>query len=235
MDYNIEKKIITDLLSMQDLKYQAFHSKLMPTVNPEKVIGVRMPLLRNYAQKLSKNTDVGEYLNILPHTYYEENNLHGLLIERMKNYEKIIDALDKFLPYVDNWATCDMIAPKIFKKHLPELEGKIREWISSQHTYTIRFGINMLLKYYLDDAFKQEYLDLVASVDSEEYYVKMMIAWYFATALAKQYETTIPYMEKRCLKSWIHNKTIQKAIESYRISPIQKEYLRKTTIRKTQV
>jgi len=226
MDHCIDEQIITDLFSMQDLKYQAFHSKLMPTIDSEKVIGVRMPLLRNYAQKLSQNPDVEEYLTILPHTYYEENNLHGLLIEKMKTYGEIIDALDKFLPYVDNWATCDMIAPKIFKTHLPKLEVKIKEWISSEHTYTIRFGLNMLLKYYLDDAFKPEYLDMAASVDSEEYYVKMMVAWYFATALAKQYEATIPYIEQYRLKLWVHNKTIQKAIESYRITPIQKEYLR---------
>lgn len=226
MEHNIDKQIITDLFSMQDLKYQAFHSKLMPTVDTEKVIGVRMPLLRNYAQKLTKNPAVGEYMDVLPHTYYEENNLHGLLIEKLKNYNDIIDALDKFLPYVDNWATCDMIAPKIFKNHLPELEEKIKEWISSGHTYTIRFGLNMLLKYYLDDAFKSEYLGMAASVNSDEYYVKMMVAWYFATALAKQYEATIPYIEQYRLKPWVHNKTIQKAIESYRIKPIQKEYLR---------
>lgn len=231
MEHNIDKQIITDLFTMQDLKYQLFHSKLMPTVDSEKVIGVRMPLLRNYAQKLSKNPDVGEYMDVLPHTYYEENNLHGLLIEKMKNYEDIIDALDKFLPYVDNWATCDMIAPKIFKNHLSELEEKIKAWISSGHTYTIRFGLNMLLKYYLDDAFKSEYLDMAASVDSDEYYVKMMVSWYFATALAKQYENTIPYLEQHKLKPWIHNKTIQKAIESFRITATQKEYLRTLKIK----
>lgn len=223
---SIKTQIISDLFSMQDLKYQAFHSKLMPTIDSEKVIGVRMPVLRNYAQKLSRNPDVGEFLAILPHTYYEENNLHGLLIEKMGNFEQTINALDAFLPYVDNWATCDMIAPKIFKKHLPELEGKIQEWLSSGHTYTIRFGINILLKYYLDDAFKPEYLAMVASVDSEEYYVKMMVAWYFATALAKQYEATIPFLEQYKLNPWNHNKTIQKAIESYRITSSQKEYLR---------
>lgn len=226
MKHNIDKQIITDLFSMQDLKYQLFHSKLMPTVDSEKVIGVRMPLLRNYAKKLVKNPDVEEYLKMLPHTYYEENNLHGLVIEKMESYEEIIDALDKFLSYVDNWATCDMIAPKLFKMHLPELEVKIREWISSEHTYTIRFALNMLLKYYLDDAFKPEYLDMAASVESEEYYVKMMVAWYFATALAKQYEATIPYLEQYRLKPWTHNKTIQKSIESYRITANQKEYLR---------
>lgn len=225
--YNIEIQIRNDLFSMQDKKYRDFHAKLIPTVNPEVIIGVRTPELRKYAKMLSKKPEMADFIQTLPHKYYEENNLHGFLIEGMKEYDAVITALDDFLPYVDNWATCDMMAPKVFKKHLPELIEKIKEWIASGHTYTKRFGMGMLMKYYFDEAFSLEYLDMVASVESDEYYVNMMIAWYFATALAKQYEATLPYIQKRILNKWTHNKVIQKAIESYRITPEQKEYLRK--------
>ncbi len=221
-----EDQIRNDLLSMQDLEYHAFHAKLIPTVNPTDFIGVRTTALRKYAKELSKTTQATEFLNSLPHQYYDENNLHGFLIESLKDFDSLINELDKFLPYVDNWATCDMIAPKLFKKHLPELLIKIKEWLKSENTYTIRFGMNMLMKYYLDEAFCPEYLDFVSNVKSEEYYVNMMIAWYFATALAKQYEATLPYIENRKLEPWTHNKAIQKAIESNRITTEQKTYLR---------
>lgn len=226
MKHTIEECIQRELFAMQDNDYKAFHSKLIPNVNPELVIGVRIPELRKYTKELAKRLQAGVYLTILPHKYYEENNLHGFLIETTKDYHEAIRLLDAFLPYVDNWATCDMISPKVFKKHLPELLPKIKEWITSEHTYTKRFGMSMLMKYYLDKEFSVEYLDMVGAIKSEEYYVNMMIAWLFATALAKQYEATLPYIENHKLDQWTHNKTIQKALESYRITPEQKAYLR---------
>lgn len=226
MNTTIEERIQSELFSMQDIAYRDFHSKLIPNINPELVIGVRTPELRKYAKNLAKTLDAEEYLTFLPHKYYEENNLHGFLIETTKDYHKTIQLIDVFLPYIDNWATCDMISPKVFKKHLPELLSKIKEWMASDHTFTKRFGMGMLMKFYLDEAFCSEYLDMVTSIKSEEYYVNMMIAWFFATALAKQYESTLPYIESRKLTQWTHNKAIQKAIESYRITPEQKAYLR---------
>ncbi len=223
---NLEEQIRNDLFSMQDKEYHAFHSKLIPNVNPDLFIGVRTPELRKYAKRLFKTSQAEEYLSILPHQYYDENNLHGFLIEETKDYSTVINALDAFLPYVDNWATCDMISPKVFKKHTAELIEKIKEWMASEHTYTKRFGMGMLMKFYLDENFSLEYLDMVASVESNEYYVNMMIAWFFATALAKQYEATLPYIVNQKLNQWVHNKAIQKSIESYRIAPEQKAYLR---------
>lgn len=214
------------LFMLQDIPYKEFHSKLIPNIDPNLVIGVRTPALRKLAKGLAKTSEAEVYLTCLPHKYYEENNLHGFIIESIKDYEKVIAALDTFLPYVDNWATCDMMAPKVFKKHLPELLCKIEEWIASEHTYMVRFAIGMLLKYYLSDAFEPRFLEMVASVKSEEYYIKMMIAWYFATALAMQYDATLPYITECKLPVWIHNKTIQKAIESYRITNEQKNFLR---------
>lgn len=214
------------LFELQDLEYRDFHAKLMPTVDKEKVIGVRTPALRKFAKEFGKSEEAGEFMKVLPHDYYEENNLHGFLIEGIKDYEQCICALDAFLPYVDNWATCDMMAPKVFKKHLPELEHKIDEWMASEHAYTVRYGIGMLMRFYLDEGFRVEYLAKAAAVESEEYYVKMMIAWYFATALAKQYEAALPFIEERRLEKWTHNKAIQKAVESNRITAEQKKYLR---------
>ena len=219
-------KVQRDLFAMQDLKYRDFQCKLMPTVASDTVIGVRTPELRKFAKEFSKKPDVDEFLKILPHKYYEENNLHGFLIETIKDYDRVITELDAFLPYVDNWATCDLMRPKIFQKHLEELLGKIKEWINDDHTYTIRFGIEMLMSFYLDEQFCPEFLELVSYVQSEEYYVNMMVAWYFATALAKQYDDTLPYIEQHRLSKWTHNKAIQKAVESYRISDGQKTYLR---------
>ncbi len=188
--------------------------------------GIRTPELRKYAKTFSKTPEAAEFLKILPHRYYEENNLHGFLIESMRDYGQVIAALDAFLPYVDNWATCDLMRPKVFQKHLPELLEEIRRWMASDRTYTIRFGMEMLMTFYLDEAFRPEYLDWVAEVRSQEYYVNMMIAWYFATALAKQYGAALPYIENHRLEPWTHNKAIQKAIESYRITEEQKMYLR---------
>jgi len=222
----LEEGIRRRLFEMQDLKYKEFACKLIPTVNPETVIGVRTPELRKLAREFSKRAEVSEFLKILPHGYYEENNLHGFLIETLRDYDATVAAVDEFLPYVDNWATCDLISPKIFKKHLPELYEKIKVWLISGRTYTVRFGIGMLMRFYLDDAFRPEMLELVAGIRSEKYYVNMMIAWYFATALAKQYEEALPYIREQRLAKWTHNKAIQKAIESYRIGNEAKAYLR---------
>lgn len=220
------EKILMNLYSMQDIEYKYFQSKLMPTVDPDRIIGVRTPALRKFAKEIKNAPEAKAFLQTLPHLYYEENNLHAFLLEQIKDFDECIHALEQFLPYVDNWATCDSMSPKIFKKHLPELLTYIQRWIHSDHTYTIRFGIGMLMKFYLDDAFSMEYPEMAASVISSEYYVNMMIAWYFATALAKQYEQILPYIEEQRLDVWTHNKAIQKAIESYRITDEQKLYLR---------
>jgi 3-methyladenine DNA glycosylase AlkD len=223
---SIEETIRRRLFDLQDTQYKTFSSKLMPTVDPDTVIGVRTPDIRKLAKEYSKQPEAIKYLKILPHKYYEENNLHGFLIETIKDYESAMNAVEAFLPYVDNWATCDLMSPKVFKKHLPELFEKIKIWLKSEHTYTMRFGIGMLMGFYLDDHFQPDMLELVAGVHSQEYYINMMIAWYFATALAKQYDAALPYIQKQHLDKWTHNKTIQKAIESYRISDEAKEYLR---------
>lgn len=214
------------LLELKDVEYKSFNSSLMPTVDPDRVLGVRVPALRNYAKELSRMPDVRSFLDDLPHPFFEEDNLHGFLLEKERDFDQLIVKLDRFLPYVDNWATCDMMSPKVFKRHLDELLPHIRRWMASGHTYTIRFGIKSLMSFYLDDAFRAEYLEWVAAVKSSEYYVNMMSAWYFATALAKQYEATLPLLEGGRLEVWVHNKTIQKACESYRIKPEQKIFLK---------
>ena len=214
------------LFEMQDEEYRAFHCRLMPNVDPNTVIGVRTPELRKFAKELAKSPEAEQFLKILPHGYYEENNLHGFLIESMKDYDSVIEALERFLPYVNNWATCDMISPKIFKKHLTRLREKIAEWMISEDIYTVRFGIGMLMRFYLDDEFSPDDPEAVASVKSDEYYINMMIAWYFATALAKQHDAILPYFEQRRLEPWTHNKAIQKAVESRRIDAKEKAYLK---------
>lgn len=219
-------EILERLYAMQDLSYRDFHSKLMPTVEKARIIGVRTPDLRKYAKEIYGSETAEVFLKTLPHQYYEENNLHGMLLELRKDYKQCVFELDRFLPYVDNWATCDLMSPKIFKKHLPKLIEQVKHWLQSDSTYTVRFGIGMLLKFYLDEEFDREYLELVTLVRSEEYYVKMMVAWYFATALAKQYEAALPYLQEERLDLWCHNKTIQKAVESYRITAEQKDYLK---------
>ena len=218
--------IQTALFALRDPAYQAFQSKLIPTIDPQTVIGVRMPALRKLAREIAGTPVAGGFLQELPHRYYEENNLHGLLISAIPDYDGAVAALETFLPYVDNWATCDSMSPAVFKRHLPQLRDQCRRWLDSDHTYTVRYGIGMLMRHFLDDAFSPEYLEWVAGVHSSEYYVNMMIAWYFATALAKQYDASLPYLEQRRLDRWTHNKTIQKAVESYRITPEQKGYLR---------
>lgn len=223
---NVIKNVQQQLFALQDLKYRDFQAKLMPTIEKEKVIGVRTPILRTFAKAYGKTDEAREFLRVLPHQYYEENNLHGLLIEQIKNYDQCLAELDKFLPYIDNWATCDMLAVKIVKKHLDTFIEEVFRYIDSAHPYTIRFGINMLMRYYLEDKFQIEFPEKVAGVHSEEYYVNMMRAWYFATALAKQYDAILPFIEEKRLDDWTHNKTIQKAIESYRMTPEQKRYLK---------
>ena len=219
---NIQKK----LFQLQDVGYGDFHSKLMPNIAREKIIGIRVPVLRRFVKELSE-AEKEDFLQQLPHTYYEENNLHGLIIMESKDYGSCIGELERFLPYIDNWATCDMLRPKILCKHLPELLEKIYQWLSSEDTYTVRLAIGFLMSFYLDDgAYQREYLAKVAEVSSQEYYVRMMVAWYFATALAKQYQDALPYMKKGRLEEWTRRKAIQKALESRRVSPEHKEYLR---------
>ncbi len=222
----VEVKVREALYALQDPEYQAFQSKLIPNVDPQTVIGVRTPALRKFAKEFGKTEDVAEFLKALPHSCYEENNLHGFLIETIKDYDTCVAHLEAFLPYVDNWATCDMMAPKVLGKHTDRLTERIREWISSEHTYTIRFGIGLLMRFYLDEKFEPIFPEMVAEVRSEEYYVNMMIAWYFATALARQYDAVLPYLVDRRLSPWVHNKTIQKAVESNRIDRETKSYLR---------
>lgn len=214
------------LFQMQDLNYRDFHSKLMPTVEKSRVIGVRIPDLRNFAKEVSKSDVADEFMKNLPHKYYEENNLHAFLIEKITDYSRCIEEINRFLPFVDNWATCDMMRPKIFKKHLNELIYEIRKWLESDDTYTVRFAIEMLMCYYLDENFSPEYPQIISEIRSDEYYIKMMQAWYFATALAKRYDETVLYLEQNRLDADTHNKTIRKAIESYRITDEQKVYLR---------
>ena len=218
--------IRAQLFALQDKEYQIFHSRLMPTLPPETVIGVRVPLLRKLAKQLTDTPEAEVFLQELPHFYYEENALHAFLLEPVRDYGTALAATERFLPYVDNWAVCDSFSPKVFAQHKPELLPAIRRWLGSDQVYTVRYGIGMLMRYYLDDAFRPEYLAWVAAVHSEEYYVNMMIAWYLATALAKQWDATIPYLEERKLSPWVHRKTIQKAVESYRITDEQKVYLK---------
>ena len=215
------------LFELQDLKYKEFHQKLMPTVNPDKVIGIRTPILRKFAKEFYKKAEAESFLKNLPHKYYEEDNLHAFLLEEIKDYEKLIEGLNIFLPFVDNWATCDMMRPKILIKHKTELLEDIKKWLDSEDTYTIRFAVNCLMNQFLEEDFKPEYLNWVKDIQSEEYYINMVRAWYFATALAKQYDETVRVLENNALDKWTHNKTIQKAIESYRITKEEKEYLKK--------
>lgn len=218
--------IIDELYALADKEYAIFQANLTPTVEADKFIGVRVPKLRILAKKLYKALEYEEFLTQLPHKYYDENLLHGLIIAEIKDYDTCMSELEKFLPYIDNWAVCDSLKPKIFNKHKDELLIKINKWVTSDHTYTIRFGIEMVMNFFLDDDFKKEYLEIPASVHSDEYYVNMMIAWFYATALAKQWKDTIPYIENDVLDIFAHNKTIQKARESYRITDEQKEYLK---------
>lgn len=228
-----EKTITDGLFALKDENYRRFHAKLIPDIPIDNIIGVRTPVLRKYAKEVAKLSEANIFLESLPHSYYEENNLHGALLSLLypKDIIAFMEQLERFLPYVDNWATCDMLSPKIFKKHLPYVYERVQKWLQSDAVYTIRFGIVTLLGFYLDDAFEPEMLQLVANVRSEEYYVNMAVAWYFSMALVKQYDATLPYIQNRVLEPWTHNKSIQKAIESRRIPQETKAYLRGLKIR----
>ncbi|MDY4488855.1 MAG: DNA alkylation repair protein [Candidatus Limivicinus sp.] len=219
------------LFSLREEKFAAFQARLIPNVAPERVIGVRTPALRKLAKTLRGSGQAEEFLKALPHEFFEENNLHAFLLCEMKDFEACVQAVEDFLPYVDNWATCDQMSPGVFRKNKQALLPHIRRWIASEQCYTRRFGIGMLMSHFLDEDFREEYLSLVSDIRSEEYYVNMMIAWYFATALAKQYEAALPYLENRRLDPWVHNKAIQKALESFRVSDGHKTYLKTLKIR----
>lgn len=224
--------IVQQLFALQDLTYQAFQCRLMPTISPKVVIGVRMPDLRRLAKQLHNTTESQEFLAQLPHVYYEENNLHGLLLCEHGDYSTTIQELSRFLPHVDNWATCDLLVPKAFRQRPELLPQQAFQWLQSDHPYTVRFGLGILLRFYLDDTwFDPCYLAWAADVTQEDYYVKMMVAWLFAEGMVKQPEATLPYLLERRLSPWIHNKAIQKAVESRRVLPEQKQFLR--TLRRT--
>ena len=214
------------LYDLQDLKYRDMQIKIIPTVEPESVIGVRTPELKSIAKDILKDGNYMGFLEELPHRYFEENQLHAFIISGIKDLNECMEDLETFLPYVDNWATCDQMSPKIFRKHKDLLLTHIIEWIDSEKTYTVRFGVGMLMEHFLDDDFDPLYPEMVAKLRSEEYYVNMMIAWYFATALAKQYESILPFIEEKRLDDWTHNKAIQKSLESRRITEEQKLYLK---------
>lgn len=218
--------ITARLMAMQDTGYRDFQCRLIPTVDPETIIGVRTPELRRLAREIAKSPEAEAFLAALPHATFEENNLHGFILSGMKDYGACLAAVDRFLPYVDNWATCDQMSPRVFGRHPKELLSEIRRWMASQHTYTIRFGVGMLMSHYLGEHFDPAQLEWVAALRSEEYYVNMMIAWYFATALAKQYDAALPIIAGRRLAPWTHAKAIQKAVESFRVSEEHKQALR---------
>ena len=224
----MQKTIQQQLFELQDLKYRDFHAKLVPGMNVNDIIGVRTPELRKFAKQLAKDERVGDFLAVLPHRYLDEMNLHGFIISELKDYNECLEEIERFLPYVNNWATCDLLSPKAFKqkKNRVRLIEDIKRWMASDEPFIIRFGIEMLMSFYLDEDFKPEYLKWVSDIRHEHYYVKMMVAWYFATALAKQWESTLPYIVESTLEKWTHNKAIQKAVDSYRITPEQKELLK---------
>lgn len=234
-DSNLSAKICTivknDLFMLQDKNYKEFQSKLIPNISPDTIIGVRTPALRKYAKDLVNTNDSKIFMDTLPHEYFEEYAIHGFLIERLKDFDEVIKRLDALLPYIDNWANCDQLTPKVFKKNTEKLLPHVMRWIESDFVYMKRFGIRMLMCFYLDEKFDVTFLDMVSQIRSDEYYIKMMIAWYFATALAKQFDAALPYITDQKLDTWTHNKAIQKSIESYRITAEQKEVLRTLRIK----
>ena len=220
------------LFAKQDTNYRDFQAPLFPSIGKEKMIGVRTPELKKLAKELYGKEVATKFIETLPHQYFDENQLHAFLISSIKDYQTCLKEVEKFLPYIDNWGTCDQLSPKVFAKHKEELIISIKKWLKSKHTYTVRFAIGMLMQHYLDESFKEEYLEMVANIKSEEYYINMMIAWYFATALAKQWDSSIKYIKEKKLSPWVNNKTIQKAVESYRINDEQKVFLRNLKIKK---
>ena len=227
-------EIVAELFRMQDQEYALMQVKIIPTVAAERIIGVRTPALRTFAKRLYKDTDTDAFLACVPHQYFDEDQLHAFVISLEKDFDKCMAEVEAFLPFIDNWATCDQLSPRAFKKEPEKLLPYIRSWIKSGETYKVRFAIGMLMQHFLDERFDREYADMVAEVRSEEYYVNMMIAWYFATALAKQYESALPYLEEKKLADWVHNKAIQKSVESYRITDEQKAYLKTLKVRKSK-
>ncbi len=219
------------LFELQDLKYRDFHSKLMPTICKDKIIGVRTPQLRKFAKEINKSDLKINFLNTLPHKYYEEDNLHAFLIEQIKDFNECVLALDNFLLFVNNWATCDMMTPKVLGTNPEKLYEKIEEWVKSKHTYTVRFAIVTLIKFFMDECLDKKHLNLLLTIKTNEYYINMAVAWYLATALANRWDLVIPYIEKQKFNKWVHNKAIQKSIESYRITNKQKEYLKALKIK----
>lgn len=219
------------IFELQDEEYRDFQIKLIPTADPDSVVGVRTPELRKLAKELLKKDDTDSFLDALPHVYFDENQLHAFILSGMKDYDKCMARVCEFLPFIDNWATCDQMSPKVFGKHRPKLLGHIREWLASGETYTVRFAIGMLMEHFLGEDFDISYPEMVAEIRSDEYYVNMMRAWYFATALAKQYDAVLPFIEEQKLDKWTHNKAIQKSVESYRITAEQKAYLKSLKIK----
>ena len=228
----ITSEVLEELKKLHDDGYRKMQITIIPNIDENAIIGVRTPALRALAKEFSKREDIFVFLNDLPHKYFEENQLHSFILSTMKDMDTCVRLVDEFLPYVDNWATCDQLSPKVFKKNKATLLEYIDKWLKSDQIYVKRFAIGMLMEHFLNEDFKTSYLTKVAKIRSSEYYLNMMIAWYFATALAKQYDSTLPFIEQQKLDKWTHNKTIQKAVESYRITPEQKAYL-KTLKRKT--
>lgn len=223
LDFNAY--IRNELFKLQDCQYKSFHQKLIPNVNPDKIIGIRTPQLKRFKKSMTEDV-FGKYLDALPHQYYEENNLHAFIINDIAAFDECIKRVDEFLPFIDNWATCDGLRPKCFSKNKEFLACHIDKWLNDGKTYTVRFGIEMLMIHFLDDYFSEEFLWKVGNIASADYYVNVMIAWYFATALATQYQSTVEFLEQHKLPLWVHNKTIQKAVESFRITETQKTYLK---------
>ena len=220
------KELIYNLKELSDKKYGDFHSKLVPDIKRETILGVKVPVLRSISKLIIKDEYYKEFINCLPHCYYEENMLHGLLINLTKDYNECIRLIEEFLPFIDNWAVCDAITPKIFVKNKDKLLIRIKEWIKSEKEYTVRFAVEMLMKFFLDEDYKKEYIDLINEIKIDTYYVNMMVAWFLATALSKQWDTAIKKIESKTLSPFIQNKTIQKSIESFRIRKEQKDYLK---------
>ena len=226
MSVEVEKEMLNAIFAARDEEYADFTAKLIPNVPRESIIGVRTPQLRSIAKRFGKNAGINEFLSALPHEYHEQNFVHAYIAESIGDFDSAVKTIEAFLPYVTNWAVCDSMTPRIFAKHTGELLPIIKKWLQSAHPYTVRFGLRMLMCFYLEKEFASEINALAASVCSEEYYVNMMQAWYFATALAKQYDSTVPFVEEHRLSPWVHNKTIQKAVESFRITAEQKAHLK---------
>ena len=233
-------ELIKRLLAEQDLKYRDFHASLVPNLAKDSLIGVRVPVMRKIAKEFAATAtpaELNRFLDKLPHKYFEENQVHLFVVERIKNFDECLNRIEQFLPYIDNWAVCDGKSPKALLKEPERFFSKIGEWLKSKKPYTVRFAVNILMAFFLDERFDKKHLELVAAVDENDfsdndsensrYYVQMVIAWYFATALAKQWEAAFPYIKNRKLSAWIHAKSIQKACESYRITAEQKATLRK--------